>query len=807
MGSSGRRSARGCDSRAARRPTLTRVSVIAVRMLARVPPIVAIAGAWFAGTLLVHTLAALPSGGAYVPLALGAMLALRFRATRWVVWGLAGFAWTAISAQQRLDERLALTSNGRDVAIRGYVEGFPTLAPGQATFSFVVGEPLPPGVPPRVRLTWYEPPQPIAAGDALTLGARLRVPHGARNPGGFDYERWLLVTDHGATGYVRSGSRAADAPSSLARSWLALRARIAERIGAVLGDGDAAALVTALAIGERYRFSDQNWADFRRTGTSHLVAVSGMHIGMLGVLVFVVLRALWIRLPQPLASYDLEVAAAASIASTAYYAALTGLAIPAQRTLLMIAIALGLLVARRSAGPFQVLAASLLAALVWDPFAPLSASFWLSFVAVAALLALSAPRRLRSGPRTRARRVAHAVVDVGALQWSIGCALLPLTAVFFGEISLLGPVVNLIAIPLFNLVLVPLTLLATLLVQVDGLAATVAPPLLHAVGWLAAQTAAALHVLASQRFAALAVAMPPTATVALAACGVALACPAHPLPGRRLGWLAVLPMFSPASAAPAPGDVRVDVLDVGQGLSVSVATHSHRLLFDAGPSFRSGFDSGDDIVLPALAAGSPRTLDRLVVSHADNDHAGGARAVLAAFPRADVLEGPDVALPGRACERGERWEWDGVHFSILHPPPEFEPRGNETSCVLKIDARAGSVLITGDVEGRGEAALVRGGDVASDVVVVPHHGSPTSSSPAFVAATRPRYALVSAGFANRWGFPKPEVRARWAGSGAAVAVTGERGALAVSLDSHGITVVAERDRDPHYWQAPSAPPE
>jgi competence protein ComEC len=766
-----------------------------------------IAGAWLVGTLLVHQLPRLPSPGFYVPLGLGALLALRLAATRWVVWGIAGFAWTAINAQQRLDERLAPEDSGRDVEIRGYVDGFPTLAPGQATFSFVVDEPRPAGVPPLVRLTWYDAPRPVEAGDALALVARLRTPHGARNRGGFDYERWLLMTRHGATGYVRSGMLAGDAPPSLARGWLALRARIAARIGAVLGDGDAAALVTALAIGERYRFSERHWADFRRTGTSHLVAVSGMHIAMLGVLVFAVLRALWIRLPQPLASYDLEVASVGGLASTAYYAALTGLAIPAQRTLLMIAVALALLVSRRAVGPFQVLAASLLAALVWDPFAPLTASFWLSFVAVAILLALSAARRIRSGADTRVRRASRAVVEIGALQWSIGCALLPLTAVFFGEISAIGPVVNLVAIPLFNLVLVPLTLLATLLLQVDALAATLAPPLLHAVGWLAAQTAAGLHALASQPFAAVAVPTPPPVTVALAVCGVALAMPAHPLPGRRLGWLAVLPMFWPPSDAPALGEARVDVLDVGQGLAVSVATRAHRLLFDAGPSFRSGFDSGDDIVVPALAVRAPRVLDRLIVSHADNDHSGGALAVLAAFPHADVLEGPDVRLPGHVCTRGERWQWDGVRFAILHPPPDAEPLGNESSCVLEVEARAGSVLITGDVEARGEAALVRGGLAATDVVVVPHHGSATSSSAAFVAATRPRYALVSAGYGNRWGFPKPDVRARWQRSGAAVAVTGERGALTVTLEARGVSLVAERDRDPHYWQAAPAPAE
>jgi competence protein ComEC len=522
---------------------------------------------------------------------------------------------------------------------------------------------------------------------------------------------------------------------------------------------------------------------------------------MLGVFVFVVLRALWIRLPQPLASFDLEVAAVASVASTAYYSALTGFAIPAQRSLLMIAIALALLVSRRAVGAFQVLAATLLAAVVWDPFAPLSASFWLSFVAVGILLALSASRRLKLPAETRVRRAARVAGDIGALQWSIGCALLPLTAVFFGEISVVGPLVNLVAIPLFNLVLVPLTLLATLLLQVDALAATLATPLLHAVGWLAAETVAALHALASEPFAALPVSAPPPATVALAASGVALAMPAHPLPGRRLGWLAVLPMFWPAPAAPAPGDARVVVLDVGQGLAVGVSTHAHRLLFDAGPRFGSGFDSGEDLVVPALAAGWPRVLDRLIVSHADNDHAGGAPAVLAAYPRAELLEGPDVMLRGRVCTRGERWEWDGVRFAILHPPLQFALLGNESSCVLKIEARAGSVLISGDIEARGEAALLDAAELASDVVVVPHHGSSTSSSAPFVAATRPRYALVSAGYANRWGFPKPAVRARWAESGAVVAVTADGGALTVTLDGHGVAVTAERRQHPHYWQA------
>ncbi len=767
-------------------------------------PISKIAAAWLIGTLLVHELPSLPPSSAYVPLGLAGLLALRSARTRWLVFVLAGFGWTALCAGERLGQRLPPAALGRDATLTGYVDSFPSAAPGQITFSFKVDAPRAAGVPPRVRLTWYDAPSPVAPGDALAIVARLRPPHGSSNPGGFDYERWLMLTDHGATGYVRSGALAPNAPQSAARRWLALRARIAERIGAALRDPDAAALVTALAIGERFRFTEQHWADFRRTGTSHLVAVSGMHVALIGVLVFLLLRAVWTRLPQPLASYDLEGASAASLLCTAYYAALTGLALPAQRSLLMVVVALALLVSRRSVGAFQGLAATLLAVLVWDPFAPLSASFWLSYGAVAILLALAAPRRVRSETDSR-RGALRPVRALAALQWSIGVALLPLTAAFFHEISLVGPLVNLVAIPLFNLVLVPLTLLATLLLQVDALAATLAPPVLALVGSFAARTVAILHAIAAVPWAALAVPPAPPFTLALAACGVALVLCARPLPGRRLAWVALLPMFLPPRDLPARGAARVVVLDVGHGLAVSVATQTHRLLFDAGPSFRSGFDSGDDLVLPALAATGGRRLDRLIVSHADNDHAGGAAAVLAAFPGTDVLKGPDVTrLPGRTCERGERWEWDGVAFAILHPGGDFAPRGNESSCVLKVSASGGSVLITGDIEARGESAVARTGELASDVVIVPHHGSATSSSQAFVDAVRPKLALVSAGYANRWGFPKPTVRARWERAGARLAVTGDDGALTVAVGDAGAALTTERTRRARYWHAPAA---
>ena len=748
-----------------------------------------------------HELAALPGSSWLVPFVLVAVLALRQARLRPLFWLAAGAAWTSFCAGERLAERLPFAALGSDFALEGFVASFPSAAPGQVTFAFAVAEPRPPAVPPRIRLTWYDPPA-VAPGDSLRVTARLRPPRGTRNPGGFDYEGWLLAEGYGATGYVRDG--AVTAPGdTLAARWLRFRGLLAQRIAAAVRDDDAAALVTALALGERFRFTEQHWADFRRTGTSHLVAVSGMHVALLGLVVFALVKWLWLRLPTPVASYDLEAAAAASVLATLYYAALTGFAVPAQRSLVMIAVALAALVARRTVSPLQLLAATLLAVLVFDPFAPLAASFWLSFVAVAVLIALAASRPLRSarGLAARGRDTALAFVR---LQWWIGLALVPLTVGYFGEMSIVGPLVNLVAIPWFNLVLVPFTVLATVGLSFDAPAAHVAP-LVAALGDLASVTVRCLHAVATMPGAAHAVPLPPWPALAIAASGVALAAGGGALPGRRLAWLALVPLFVPGLRLPAAGTARVVVLDVGHGLAVLVETRHHRLLFDAGPVSRSGFDAGAEVVVPALGAAGRRGLDRLVVSHSDSDHAGGAAAVIAAFPGVDVWKGPDAtALAGRVCERGQQWQWDGVRFAILHPSFDFAARGNESSCVLSVTAGAATLLVTGDIERLGERALLAG-PLGADVVVVPHHGSATSSAPAFVAAVDARLAIVSAGFANRWGFPRPEVRQRWEQAGAAVVVTGEAGAVTVELGPQGATVSTERDGRHRYWQTPKFP--
>lgn len=766
----------------------------------RPAPIVWVGGMWLLGTVAAHQLPELPDARWCVPLLLGALVALRSAAARPVLVAAVAAAWTCWCAGERLAERLPPMARGDDFVLAGTVGGFASTAPGQVTFPFAVAEPRPPGVPPLVRLTWYDAPAAVQPGDMLSVTARLRPARGARNPGGFDYEQWLLVNGYGATGYVRSAARADGGDSSLAARWPRFRAELAQRIGAASTDADGVSLLTALALGERFRFTEQHWADFRRTGTSHLVAVSGMHVALLGVLVFMALRRLWLVLPAPLTSYDLEVAAGASLLATAYYAALTGFAVPAQRSLVMIALALGALVLRWRVGALQLVAATLLVVLVWDPFAPLTASFWLSFVAVVILIVLGSPRLPLRRPAGRLRRAGSIAIEFVRLQWWISLALLPLTAWYFGEVSAVGPLVNLVAIPFFNLCLVPLTIVTTVALSFDALAEWLLP-LAGAAAWLAGATVRSLHALAELPAAAVAMPLPPWPAFVVALLGVSFGIYGSALPGRRLAWLALLPLWLPALRLPPEGAAEVVVLDVGHGLAVLVATRQHRLLFDAGPKARSGFDSGEEIVLPALAAGGRRGLDRLVVSHADNDHAGGAAAVVAAFPRVDVVMGPDVDAAGRVCARGQRWEWDGVRFSVLHPSAEFGWRGNESSCVLKVEAGTRSLLVTGDIERRGESAVLDQ-PLAADVVVVPHHGSATSSSPAFVTAVDADYAIVSAGFANRWGFPRPEIRQRWEQSGARVVVTGDSGAVTVALEPARIAVETERERRHRYWHAP-----
>lgn len=744
------------------------------------------------GNLGVHALPELPPFGALAALVLVVPLALRFTATRLLAWSIVGFVWTVTSVELRLDDRWH--GSQADVGVTGFIDDFPTQAPDRTVFSLSVVEPRAPGVPRRLRLSWYGAPEGLEPGASLEIVARVRSPRGLLNPDGFDYEQWLFTERVGATGYVRSGRVLEEPPRTLAQRWARLRARLAARIDAGAQDSSGGALVVALALGERYGFTEQHWNDLRRTGTSHLVSVSGLHVSMIAVLVFWIIRGVCLFVG---ARYAFELAAVVSAAAALAYTALAGFDVPAQRSLIMVLVALALVASRRVTASFHGIAAALLVVLAADPLATLTVSFWLSFAAVLILLLLASRKTLRTYAR-RAQAVIGTARSAIALQWQITLGLTPWVVAYFAELSLVSPLVNLVAIPVFSFVLVPLSLLATAatLGGGDGLIAVTAA--LGDMFWTA------LHACAEAKWAAVAVPASSTPALLVAGAGGLLALPAHPLPARRLAWLALVPMLVIVPARPATGEAAVLVFDVGHGLAVLVETAGHTLLYDAGPVFRSGFDTGNEIIVPALKRRGVESLDILVVSHADNDHAGGVGAVLAAYPGTRVLKGPDVVkVAGAVCVAGEKWQWDGVEFEVLHPAAEFPKLGNDNSCVLKVSAHSSSVLLTGDVERLGEHALIASASAKADVVLMPHHGSATSSSAAFVAASGARYALASAGFANRWGLPRPEVVERWTRSGAKVFVTADTGAMTLTLGRHGLDLTAERRRRKRYWHAES----
>jgi competence protein ComEC len=719
---------------------------------------------------------------------------------RFPTWFVVGFLWTAVCIEQRLQRALWPEFAQTDQWVTGWVDSFPNYSVGQTSFSFqadadVAAE----GLPGRLRLTWYDPPADIQAGDAYKLLVRLKEPRGLSNPGGFDYERWLFLQGYGATGYVREGSLQSIRTSGIARWWLNGRMKVARAISAGSPGADAPVLLTALVLGERSGFADRHWRGLRRTGTSHLIAISGMHVGLVATFFFFIVRRIWLRLPTAFVHYDLLAAAICSFGAAALYAAAAGFAVPTQRALVMIAIAHIAILARRYVSMTTGLSAALLFVILWDPFSVLSASFWLSFIAVALIWQLATQRTVSRSPQDFVSKFR----TFASIQWGITLGLAPLVVIYFGELSIVAPLINFVAIPVFTLILVPLTLLATLTLSIDP----VGPYLLLLSGMIAQGLWWALEIAAAWQWSAVTIPQANYWQLMLATIGVIWLLPIHPLPGRYLGVLALLPVLIGGGTRPMFGDVVATVLDVGHGLAVVIQTQTHTLLYDAGPRYRSGFNSGRDIVLPALHTLGISALDKIVVSHADNDHAGGIEAVHQAYPQAQLVGGPDLSFAnGASCRRGWSWFWDGVEFSFLHPPSDYDVLGNDSSCVLKVAAVGGTLIIPGDIEADGERTLLRDAiDLSANVVVVPHHGSSTSSSANFVTATNARYAIVSAAYENHWNFPRPEVQARWQAAGAQILTTGRGGAITISIGSAGEpSLLSRRDRRRRYWHATSS---
>ncbi|TAL72468.1 MAG: DNA internalization-related competence protein ComEC/Rec2 [Rhodanobacter sp.] len=716
----------------------------------------------------------------------------------WCLWlvFLLGAAWAGAAGRGAMDARLPRALEGEDFTVVGRLVDLPSAREDATRFTFDIarawhGE-TPVALTGNVQLNWYRTAPPLSPCERWRLVLRLKRPRGLVNPGTVDGERSALQRRIVATGYVREDV----ANQRLGTAWCVdrVRAAIATRIDAQVGAGRDAALLRALAVGDTRGLGQHEWYIARANGVSHLIAISGFHVGVAAIFGVWLVGALYFLWPALALRWPRPPAQAAGALLVAWgYSALAGFGIPTVRTLLMIAVVALARLSRRGSHGLHSLALALLAILAFDPLAVLAAGFWLSFVGVAFLM-VSLERRGRGW-----RAFLH---ELTASQWLMTVALLPLTLWFFGQASLVGALSNLMAVPFVSFVIVPGALVASVLL---GACPPAAPLAWWVIGRLAHVQWWWLERLAAWPGAHWYLPQVTPWALALALLGALWLFLPRGVPLRWLGLLLLAPLLWPRLPLPAAGAFEAWVLDVGQGLAVVVHTRGHALIYDTGPSYPSGFDLGEAVVVPTFHALGLRQLDTLIVSHADNDHAGGAASVVAAFPRARRLAGEPTRTqpPMDACVAGQAWTWDDVRFRVLNPAADARGKGNDRSCVLLVEGQGGRLLLTGDITHKTEPAVAAAlGAGPPPVLVVPHHGSKTSSSAPFIAATAPSLAIISAGWRNRFGHPKPAVVARYVEAGVPVLNTADSGAigLAFPVAAPAHVLARQRLRAVRYWR-------
>ncbi len=744
--------------------------------------------AWTAGELV-----------ALLPVALG--LFVVHPGFRLVTGFLMGYLWTLLFAQLYLQAVLPEALAGQDFIVEGVVQGIPEHSRDSLRFEFLIRnypDNLAAPAARRLRLSWYYPERQLNSGDRLRLEVRLKPPHGMQNPGGFDYEKWLFLRGIHATGYVRkseSTNLLAAGKFSIDR----LRQALQQQIRAI-DEPRFQGLIQALTIGARSDISPQQWQRLIDTGTSHLMAISGLHIGLVAGMVFFLVRKLS---PAALAARGSlqQVAALASLLVAGFYALMAGFSVPTQRAFVMLLVILLALFFRRPAFSLNTLALALLAVLLINPLAPLSAGFWLSFLAVLIIHMLVTGRQPTAD--TRLARW----LQGGRLQWAIALAMLPLTLILFQQASLVSPLANLLVIPLVGLLVVPMALLASVAGMIS---AEWSVWLFSQVSWMLQGVMWILDNLSAWPFASHYIPGTNVICALLALIGSLLLLMPRGFPLRYAGAVMLLPLLLYQPQRPAPGEVWMTVLDVGQGLSVLLQTAEHDLLYDAGDKSSARFDMGERVVVPFLRYRGIETLDRMIVSHADRDHAGGAAAVISRLPvrqlMGDVSRVQPLAewLAFQPCQRGQGWHWDGVEFRVLHPDRDYSKTNND-SCVLQLRGEGYSLLLPGDIEARVERLLLaRDGEaLAADVLLLAHHGSNTSSTHAWLQRVKPSLAIVSAGYKNRFRHPAAKVRKRLHAMQLPALNTASSGAIEIRLSPRQGNVVTEitswRKVAVHYW--------
>ena len=722
-----------------------------------------------------------------------------------------GFSWNARYAENRLCNILSSELEGKELAIEGRVAALPQSNSAGAKFAFeldslISGSEHLKSFPSQIYLSWQpawrnpESIPEIIPGQRWKFRVKLKRPYGSLNPYTFDFERWSFHQNFGASGSVRSGQLLMDQDIGITEFELRMeltRWGLRKKIQSLLPeDARYAGVIVALVMGDQNSINQEDWQVFNATGIGHLISISGLHVTMLAGVGASIASLIWRRRSLPLHIPVGKVAACAGFLTAFIYAWLAGFQIPAQRTMYMVGVVAYALWSGRNPRSFDIWWWALVLVLLVDPMAPYTPGFWLSFGAVAAILfAMGNSSGLLGIPTGKELevhwlyRVTQALREACRVQAVVTIALLPLTLYWFYQVSLVSPLANAFAIPLVSYVVTPLAIAGALLPDFIG-------------RWLLLPAHAAMEYLAmvldwmaAWSWSVVWARQPEWWILLISAIGIVYAIrPGNLLEGWRLRVLALclsIPLVMPLSilwsqSSLLAGEFRATVLDIGQGTAVLIETQSKRLLYDTGPIQGKQDDAGQRVILPYLRGRGIDQIDRMVISHSDSDHVGGAATLLKQI-RFDSMMGSLPSnnpllqnlqvrkIPTLPCKFGQRWIWDDVEFMVWHPHEEslfdeqYTTKPNEMSCVLEVRNQKSSLWLTGDVEKQGEAEMTERLDqLRLDelghrelIFMAPHHGSKTSSSLDLLKKLEPNQAFAQNGYRNRYGHPHPTVTERY----------------------------------------------
>lgn len=762
---------------------------------------------FFMGILFLQNFQTLPRLNVFFYLALigfiGSILLrlLKIRRIASLYWiGFAGFVLATLLASWRLSFTLPKALEGKPVPIVCDITEISSQTLEEAAFICAlqkINHQLMPAFHlPAVKLHWrkFENEKNLQVGDRLQLQVRLKAIHGLQNPGVFDVEAWAFTQGIRATGYVdtKGDNRVLMHSPAWVHPVNTLRQNIAARLAAITQGFSQKRFLQALLLGDRTAFSKEDWQTLRRTGTNHLFAIAGLHIGCIAAIVYLIANFLARCYPRLLLSLPAPIIAQACALSVAiFYSLISGFALPAKRAIIMLATANAALMLRKKINLWHIFATALFIVLVFDPFAVLSESFWLSFFTIFLIVYTT------MGKIKLSRIWQH----LGAIQMTITVGLLPLLFYFYKEISLITFFANFIAVPWVSFLILPFCLLAMFfLYLIPSLAyycLLIANVNLHYLlqllsflsHWKFATWQFALHSL-------------PEVLCLIVAILCLLTPRGVPLKWLSLFWFASI-LYKPIHKPPTHA-YYLTILDVGQGLSAVVETKNHLLVYDLGGKFKDKYDSGEQVILPFFHYQAIRTIDKLVLSHGDNDHIGGLKTTLAEIRVKEIITSVPEKIANNAnlCLAGTRWEWDGVKFEIIYPTTETLHLGNNSSCVIKIDNGYASTLLTGDIEKFAEESLLSSEQaLKSTLLIAPHHGSKSSGLKAFIAAVSPSYVIYSAGYLNRYHFPHPAIVAAYQDIGAKSLLTATSGAIQFKIYHDHLDQHAYRDVHRRFWFA------